>query len=94
MYRIVHTLFLALVCSLAGSSSVMAHHVSEQNQVHEMTLSIIKPDAVSDHHIGDIIQRFEQKNLRVAAIKMAKLNRNQAEEFYSAHKDRPFLGSC
>lgn len=56
----------------------------------EQTLSIIKPDAVASHHIGDIISRFEGKQLQVAAIKMVKLSKEEAGQFYAVHKDRPF----
>ncbi|MCB1111431.1 MAG: nucleoside-diphosphate kinase [Chlamydiales bacterium] len=56
----------------------------------ERTLSIIKPDAVSDNHIGEIIQRFEQSDLHIAAMKILKLDSKRAGEFYAVHKDRPF----
>lgn len=57
----------------------------------ERTLSIIKPDAVAKHAIGDIISRFEKGGLRVAAAKMLHLSKAQAEEFYAVHKERPFF---
>lgn len=57
----------------------------------ERTLSIIKPDAVAKNAIGEIIARFEKGGLRVAAAKMIKLSRKQAEQFYGVHKDRPFF---
>lgn len=56
----------------------------------EQTLSIIKPDAVKNQHIGEIIATFEKQGLRVAGIKMAHLTKDQAESFYAVHKDRPF----
>jgi nucleoside-diphosphate kinase len=56
----------------------------------EQTLSIIKPDAVAANHVGAIINRFEQAGLKVVALKMVKLSKKQAEEFYSVHKSRPF----
>ncbi len=57
----------------------------------EYTLSIIKPDAVTKNVIGAIISRFEQANLRLAAAKMLHLSREQAEQFYAVHKERPFF---
>lgn len=57
----------------------------------ERTLSIIKPDAVSKNHIGDIIARFEKAGLRIVAAKMLHLSRQQAEQFYAVHKERPFF---
>lgn len=57
----------------------------------ERTLSIIKPDAVAKNLIGQIIARFEKGGLRVAAAKMMHLTKQQAEEFYGVHKERPFF---
>lgn len=59
----------------------------------EQTLSIIKPDAVGNNHIGAIIARFEEAGLRVAALKMIQLSKEQAEGFYAEHKERPFFPS-
>lgn len=57
----------------------------------ERTLSIIKPDAVKKSVVGKIIDRFETNGLRVAAIKKIQLTQDDAREFYSVHKDRPFF---
>ena len=57
----------------------------------ERTLSIIKPDAVSKNVIGKIIQRFEEQNLEIVAIKMLHLSREKAEGFYDIHKEKPFF---
>ncbi len=57
----------------------------------EQTLSIIKPDAVGKHHIGDIISRFEKSGLQIVAAKMTHLSTKQAEGFYAVHKERPFF---
>lgn len=56
----------------------------------ERTLSIIKPDAVGKNVIGQIYDRFEQNGLRIIAAKMRHLTREQAEEFYAVHRERPF----
>ena len=57
----------------------------------EVTLSIIKPDAVAKNVIGQIYTRFEQAGLTVVAAKMVQLSRAQAESFYDIHKERPFF---
>ena len=57
----------------------------------ERTLSIIKPDAVRNNHIGDIISRFEKAGLHVVAARMAQLSTADAEGFYTVHKERPFF---
>lgn len=57
----------------------------------ERTLSIIKPDAVSKNHIGDILSRFEKAGLKIIAAKMLHLSQEQAEGFYAIHRARPFF---
>lgn len=57
----------------------------------ELTLSIIKPDAVRKNLIGAIYQRFEEANLEIIAAKMICISAKQAEEFYFVHRDRPFF---
>lgn len=56
----------------------------------QITLSIIKPDAVKKGVIGQILSRFEANGLRIAAIKKLYLTKEQAGEFYAVHKERPF----
>lgn len=58
----------------------------------ERTLSIIKPDAVANNHIGEIYRRFETAGLTIVAAKMLHLSREQAEAFYGVHRERPFFG--
>ena len=57
----------------------------------ERTLSIIKPDAVAKHVIGQIYARFEGAGLKIVAAKMVHLSRLEAQAFYAVHKDRPFF---
>ncbi len=57
----------------------------------EMTLSIIKPDAVAKSVIGEIYSRFEKAGLNIVAAKMMHLTQSQAEGFYAVHKERPFF---
>ena len=57
----------------------------------ERTLSIIKPDAVAKNVIGAIYSRFENNGLKIVASKMAWLSPQEAGEFYSVHKERPFF---
>ncbi len=59
----------------------------------ERTFSIIKPNAVTDNNIGNIIARFEKEGLRIAALKLTHLSKEKAEGFYIEHKERPFFGS-
>lgn len=57
----------------------------------EQTLSIIKPDAVGQNMIGNIIEYFEREGLNVTAAKMLHLSQDQAKKFYEIHKERPFF---
>ena len=57
----------------------------------ENTLSIIKPDAVKNKKTGYIIGFIEEKGFDILAKKKIILGKNQAAEFYSIHKDRPFF---
>lgn len=59
----------------------------------EKTFSIIKPNAVEDNNIGNIIARFEKEGLQIAAAKLVHLSKEKAEGFYIEHKERPFFGS-
>ena len=59
----------------------------------EQTLSIIKPDAVKNNAIGQIVARFEAAGLRIVAARMTHLSRPQAEGFYAVHRERPFFSS-
>ena len=56
----------------------------------QRTLSIIKPDAVKNNHIGAIISRFERAELKIVGLKEILLTKEQASKFYEVHKDRPF----
>ena len=57
----------------------------------ERTLSIIKPNAVRKHVIGEIETRISQAKLDIVALKMLKLTREQAEGFYAEHKGKSFF---
>jgi nucleoside-diphosphate kinase len=57
----------------------------------EKTLSIFKPDIVKKNLIGEIIDIFEKKNLKIMAMKMIRLTPQQTEKFYEEHKDKPFF---
>ena len=57
----------------------------------ELTLSIIKPDAVKRNITGSINKIIEESGLKIIAQKKIKLNVDQARSFYSIHKDKPFF---
>ena len=57
---------------------------------HQQTLILLKPDCVHRRLVGTIIQRFEQKGLRLAGMKLVQANRDLAERHYAVHKGKPF----
>lgn len=59
----------------------------------ERTLSIIKPDGVKKNLIGEVVKRFEAAGIRIAAMKMLHLTKEEAKGFYAVHKERPFYDS-
>ena len=57
----------------------------------ERTLVVVKPDGVERGLIGEVISRLERKGFRIVALKMLRMTREQAEEFYSVHREKPFF---
>jgi len=56
----------------------------------ERTLAIIKPDAVADGHTGRILASVEDDGFKIVGMRKVRLTRQQAEEFYAVHRERPF----
>jgi nucleoside-diphosphate kinase len=59
----------------------------------QWTLTIIKPDAVRKHGIGDIIEQFEKNGFRILCMKMLEISKHQAEQFYAVHAGKAFFNS-
>ncbi len=59
----------------------------------ERTFSIIKPDAVAKNLIGKICERLESAGLSIVASRMIHMSKQQAQEFYAVHKERPFYNN-
>ena len=57
----------------------------------EQTLLIIKPDATERNLIGHVINRLEKAKFTIVQLKMIKLSKDEAGQFYSVHKERPFF---
>ena len=57
----------------------------------ENTFVLLKPDAVYRHLIGRIIRKFEDKGLKISALKMVHMDRPSAERLYAVHRDRHFF---
>ncbi len=59
----------------------------------ERTLSIIKPDGVSKDLIGSVISRLEEEGLKIVAMKMIRMTKDEAKGFYKVHEGKPFYES-
>ena len=56
------------------------------------TFTMIKPDAVSNGHIGAILQRMNAAGFRIVSMELTRLSVAEASGFYAIHKERPFFG--
>jgi nucleoside-diphosphate kinase len=59
--------------------------------MNEQTLIVVKPDAFERKLTGTILSRFELKGFLIKELKSYIFTKEKAEEFYSAHKDKPFF---
>jgi nucleoside-diphosphate kinase len=57
----------------------------------EKSFVLLKPDAVSRRLIGKILSRFEEKGLKIIAIKLISISRELAENHYDEHEEKPFF---
>lgn len=59
----------------------------------EHSVVLVKPDGLQRGLIGKIISRFEEKGLKLVALKMVKLNDTILDTWYAHHKEKPFFTS-
>ena len=57
----------------------------------QRTLIIFKPDCVQRRLVGQVLQRFESKGLRIAALKLMQVDRALGEKHYAEHAGKPFF---
>ena len=57
----------------------------------EQTFVMIKPDGVQRGLVGNIISRFEQKGIKLVAMKLVSVSKDLAEKHYGVHKGKPFF---
>jgi nucleoside-diphosphate kinase len=56
----------------------------------QRTLVIVKPDGVQRGLAGAIINRFERRGLRIAAMKLMQISLELAQQLYAVHEGKPF----
>jgi nucleoside-diphosphate kinase len=59
--------------------------------VTERTLVLIKPDGVQRQLVGRIIDRYEERGLKIVGLKLVHVDRALAEAHYAAHREKPFF---
>src|SRR5687768_13297173 len=55
-----------------------------------LTLGIVKPDAVANGNLGNIVAHLEKAGYRIRAGRLTRLSQVEAEAFYEVHRGRPF----
>ena len=57
-----------------------------------ITLTMIKPDAVANGYIGNILKDITSAGFAIVALKLTQMTQTDAENFYAEHKGKPFFG--
>ena len=57
----------------------------------ERTLSIVKPDALADGHLGEILATFETNGLTILGGRLVHLSVDEAKKFYAVHDGKDFF---
>ena len=60
--------------------------------VSNRTFTMIKPDAVANGHIGNILAMITNKGFKIVSLKLTQLTVADAQAFYAVHAARPFYG--
>lgn len=88
---IILAVFIILLSIIGVKNLVNLKNENISHQGIERTFAFIKPDAVAAHNSGRIIDLIEQNGFNIVRMQKIQLNKNQAEQFYAAHKERPFF---
>ena len=56
----------------------------------EKTYSMLKPDAVRNHHIGEIVSRIERAGVSLSSAWSGQCYPEQAAANYAEHEGKPF----
>ena len=65
--------------------------LKSRSKLAEQTLFIVKPDGVKRKLVGEILSRFEKRGFVIQKLKMFSFSKELASEFYSIHKEKPFI---
>jgi nucleoside-diphosphate kinase len=73
--------------------TIFAAHLKPQEMKGSITLTMIKPTAVNNGHIGPILTKIVDAGFRIVAMKFLKMSQEQARAFYAVHNGKPFYES-
>jgi nucleoside-diphosphate kinase len=79
----------------AGLSCLILPQIRTKKQMimaGKQTLTMIKPDAVKANNIGPILAMMTEGGFKIKAMKLTRLSKEKAGEFYAVHRERPFYG--
>jgi nucleoside-diphosphate kinase len=71
---------------------IFARIIKNRRMTTNRTFTMLKPDAVADNNIGNILAMINKAGFRIVAMKYTKLSADAAGVFYEVHKERPFYG--
>ena len=55
------------------------------------TFTMLKPDSIEDGYMLPILNKISESGFKIIALKYKKMNREEAQEFYSIHSEKPFF---
>jgi nucleoside-diphosphate kinase len=73
--------------------TIFAPHNKNKFMNGNLTFTMVKPAAVADGHAAAILAKITEGGFKIKALKMMRLSREQAEQFYAIHSERPFFNS-
>ena len=62
----------------------------QQKQEQQYTFSFLKPEAVKQRLVGEVVSRFERKGFTIRELRLHRMTRGEAERLYNVHKGKPF----
>ena len=55
------------------------------------TFTMLKPDSIEDGYMLPILNKISESGFKIIGLKYKKMNREEAQEFYSIHSEKPFF---
>jgi nucleoside-diphosphate kinase len=80
------------ICTLAHYQISLTFAAKIEDCMSNRTFTMIKPDAMKNGHAGAILDRIIKEGFRIVSLKLTRLSKEKAGEFYAVHKERPFYG--